>query len=103
MDASSRLGHSLSIWTFLFVVAANVFGLPNPSFAQRPTLPMVAFVGLDSGNSLRLGAFREGLRKLGYEEGVNVQLEVPNLEDRYDRLRDAVAELVRLKVKVIVT
>lgn len=103
MRSRIHVRHSLSSWASLLIFGASAFALATPSHAQSSALPVVAFIGLDSGNSLRLAAFREGLRKLGYEEGVNVRLEVPNLEDRYDRIGDAVTELVRLKVKVIVT
>ena len=103
MREANRLEHSLSAWRLSLLFVAGLFVLPSTALAQRPALPIVAFIGLDSGNSQRLAAFREGLRKLGYEEGVNVQLDAPNLDDRYDRLRDVLTELVRRKTKVIVT
>ena len=48
-------------------------------------------------------ALRTGLRQLGYEEGKNIAVEYRWAEGRYDRLPELVAELVRLKVDVIVT
>jgi putative ABC transport system substrate-binding protein len=45
---------------------------------------------------------RQGLRQLGYLEGQNIALEVRWAEGRYERLRPLVAELVRLKVDVLV-
>jgi putative ABC transport system substrate-binding protein len=48
-------------------------------------------------------AFREGLRQLGYAEGRTLVVEERFAEGRLDRLRDLAAELVRLKVDVIVT
>ena len=50
-----------------------------------------------------LEAFRQGLRDLGYVEGQNLVIEYRYAEDRDDRLADLAAELVRLKVDVIVT
>jgi putative ABC transport system substrate-binding protein len=48
-------------------------------------------------------AFRQGLRELGWVEGKNIAIEYRYAEDRVDRLPDLAADLVRLKVDVIVT
>ena len=50
-----------------------------------------------------LEAFRQGLRELGYVEGQNIEIEWRFAEGRFERFPDLVAELVRLKVDVIVT
>ncbi len=51
----------------------------------------------------RIAAFREGLRELGYAEGKNIVIELRRAAPgQRDRLRELVAELVRLKVDVIV-
>src|SRR6266511_3199040 len=50
----------------------------------------------------RIGAFREGLRNLCYVEGQNIRIEYRWAEGRYERFPDFMAELVRLKVAVIV-
>jgi len=47
-------------------------------------------------------AFRQGLRDLGWIEGQNTVIEYRSAEGRLDRLPDLAAELVRLKVDVIV-
>jgi hypothetical protein len=44
----------------------------------------------------------EGLRELGYREGQNIVIEHRSSEGKYERLPDLAAELVRLKVDVIV-
>src|SRR6188768_1924642 len=48
-------------------------------------------------------AFRQGLRELGYMEGKNIIIEWRSGEGKRDRLPALAAELVRLKVDLIVT
>jgi len=50
-----------------------------------------------------LEAFRRGLRELGYTEGKNIIIEYRYTEGKPDRLNDMAAELIRLKVDVVVT
>ncbi|MBI4608779.1 MAG: ABC transporter substrate-binding protein [Candidatus Rokubacteria bacterium] len=56
--------------------------------------------GLESG---LIEAFREGLREFGYIEGQNIAFEYRYAEGRVERLAELAAELVRLKVDVIVS
>ena len=56
-----------------------------------------------SAISARLEAFRHGLRELGYVEGKNIVVEERYAQGKLDRLRELAAELVRLKVDVIVS
>jgi putative tryptophan/tyrosine transport system substrate-binding protein len=53
-------------------------------------------------DSARYEAFRGGLRELGYVGGKNIVIEYRSSEGKTDRLPELVAELVRLKVDVIV-
>jgi putative ABC transport system substrate-binding protein len=56
-----------------------------------------------SSNADRVEALRAGLRDFGYVEGKNIVIEFRWADERYDRLPDLAAELVRLNVDVIVT
>jgi putative ABC transport system substrate-binding protein len=60
-------------------------------------------VGSASFNSARLEVLRQRLRELGYVEGKNIVIEYRYAEGKLERLPDLAAELVRLKVDVIVT
>jgi len=56
-----------------------------------------------SGYAPSYQAFRLGLRDLGWVEGKNISIEYRHAEGRHDRLPELAADLVRLKVDVIVT
>ncbi len=74
--------------------------------AQQPTkIPRIGYLAAASAsaNPARIEAFRLGLRELGYVEGKNIIIEWRYAEGKLDRLNQLVAELVRLKVDVIVT
>jgi ABC-type uncharacterized transport system substrate-binding protein len=90
------------------VLALLVLGLlvaPLTAEAQPPT--QVHRIGILSpaaeASTPLFEAFRQGLRELGYVEGQNIVLEFRLAAGRAERLRDLAAELVRLKVDVILT
>jgi putative tryptophan/tyrosine transport system substrate-binding protein len=68
---------------------------------NTPRIGML-LAGGPSPNSPTLEAFRQGLRELGYVEGQNIRLEPRYAGGRVERFADLAAELVRLKVDVIV-
>ena len=55
-----------------------------------------------AGSAVLLEAFRQELSKLGWNEGKNIAFEYRFAEGKLERLPDLAAELVRLKVDVIV-
>jgi len=63
----------------------------------------VARIGYLDFRSTDLKAFRQGLHELGYEEGRNIAIEYRSAEEDLGRLAPLAAELVHLKVDVIVT
>jgi putative ABC transport system substrate-binding protein len=74
--------------------------------AQQPKkIPRIGFLATVSPSTIsaRVEAFRQGLRELGYVEGKNIVIEYRYAEGKLDRLPALAAELVRLKVDVIVT
>jgi putative ABC transport system substrate-binding protein len=83
--------------------SALLFSLCFPVWAQQPK--KIFRVGFLSpiGAQMTIKVFREGMRDLGYVEGKDILIEYRNAQGKYDRLSDLAAELVRLKVDVIVT
>ena len=83
-----------------------ILALLLPSFAaEAQQAGKVYRIGLLSPTSQALGVqgFRAGLQALGYVEGHNIVVEHRSAEGRFDRLPELAAELVRLRVDVIVT
>ena len=79
---------------------------PHMVRAQQPgKMQTVGFLvgGTPSSHGRLVAAFAERLRELGWTEGRTVALEVRWAEGRYERFAEIAAELVRLRVDVIVT
>src|SRR5436309_13263853 len=72
----------------------------------REKAPRVGYISPGSSSDparlRRFEAFRQGLRELGYVEGQNIVIEPRWAEGKYDRYPALAADLVRLKVDVIV-
>jgi len=91
---------------FGLALSTMLYALCPPVEAQQPTkVPTIGYLSTTSRstNAARIEAFRQGLRELGYVDGKNIVVEYRYAEGKLDRLRELAAELVRLKVDVIVT
>ena len=92
---------------FAVALAVNLTLAPPAVEAQTQSEKVyrIGLLGTHSHSSHAKGveALRAGLRDLGYVEGKNIAIEYRWAEGKYDRLPDLAAELVRLKVDVIVT
>jgi putative ABC transport system substrate-binding protein len=92
---------------FIGTLAGGLLAAPLAAEAQQAR--KVWRVGVLSSGShsatagARIDAFKQGLRDLGYVEGQNIEIESRWGEGKYESLRDLAAELVRLKMDVIVT
>jgi putative ABC transport system substrate-binding protein len=87
-------------------LSSVLFGLCSSAEAQQPgKIPRVGYLTGDSvsASAGRTGAFRQGLRELGYIDGKTILIEWRHADGKVDRLPNLVAELVGLKVDVIVT
>jgi putative tryptophan/tyrosine transport system substrate-binding protein len=88
----------------LILVAVVLLAVSVIAEAQQPKkIPRIGVLRPGLAAAPNYEAFRQGLRELGYVEGQNVVLEFRDAEGKAERLPDLAAELVRLKVDVIVT
>jgi putative tryptophan/tyrosine transport system substrate-binding protein len=88
------------------ILLASATACPLAAHAQQQAgkVPRIAFLGVTSPSDRPplLDAFRQRLRELGWVEGQNIVIDYRYAEGRVDRLPDLAAELVRLKVDLIV-
>ena len=90
----------------IFAIVLSFTFTGNVAAAQQPRKVIrIGFLVASnlSATSARIEAFREGLRQLGYVEGKNFTIEFRFAEGKVDRVPALAAELVNLKVDVIVT
>lgn len=89
------------------LAAATLLAVPGFSRAQQPgKVWRIGVLSLASGPDAQRrmnDAFREQMRSLGYTEGSNLAIEYRFAAGRRERLVELAAELVRLRVDVIVT
>ena len=90
----------------IVALGAGALAAPLGSLAQQKgKVWRIGFLGAAtaSGSARRVEALRAGLRDLGYVEGKNIVIDFRWAEGNYERLPQLAAELVRLKVDVLVT
>ena len=92
---------------FIGTLAGGLLAAPLAAEAQAPQkVPRVGYLSNGSASDPRrvalLGAFQQGLRDVGYVAGKNIIIEARFAEGNYDRLPALAADLVRLKVDIIV-
>ena len=90
----------------LSAVATLMLAFVHVTAAQQPTkIPRIGYLSATSLSAIpgRTESFRQGLRELGFVEGKNIVIEWRSSEGKADRLPGLAAELVRLKVDIIVS
>jgi putative tryptophan/tyrosine transport system substrate-binding protein len=91
----------------LFALVNLILASLQLAAAQQPKkvsrLGYVRVVGVPSTPAPNVEAFRQGLRDLGYTEGQNIVIEFRYAEGKRDRVPSLVAELVQLKVDVLIS
>ncbi|MBI3058101.1 MAG: ABC transporter substrate-binding protein, partial [Deltaproteobacteria bacterium] len=89
--------------SLLIIIVALALSAAIAEPQQPMKVRRIGYLTSASGLGRREEALRQGLRELGYVEGQNIAIEYRFAEGMLDRLTDRAAELVRLKVEVIVT
>jgi putative ABC transport system substrate-binding protein len=87
-------------------IAITLLAAPLAAGAQAPPkIPRIGYLGAytPSAGAPFLESFRQGLRELGYVEGQNIFIDYRWAEGRPDRFPALAAELIQLRVDVIVT
>ena len=88
-----------------FTLCAMLFALCAAAEAQEPAkVPRIGYLSPSDSHTPGpdVEAFRQGLLDLGYVEGKNILIEFRYLEGKPDRIPSLVAELVQLKVDILV-
>ena len=86
-----------------FLAALSLFCIHLAQAQQPKRVPRIGYLSADdaASESSRAEPIRLALRELGYIEGQNIAIEYRYAEGKRDRLPDLAAELVRLKVDII--
>jgi putative ABC transport system substrate-binding protein len=89
---------------FITLVGGAAAAWPLAARGQQTAMPTIGALVIGNINPEQFWReFRQGLRDLGYVEGQNIRFEFRSAEGEISRLPELAAELVRLKVDVIVT
>jgi putative tryptophan/tyrosine transport system substrate-binding protein len=99
-------GTSKNSRLFWFALCSLLFALCFPVAAQQPIkVPRIGWLTVSSLSAVpaRIEAFRQGLREIGYVEGKSIVIEWRGGDGKPDHMPAIAAEIVRLKVDVIVT
>src|SRR5262245_28276400 len=91
------------LWVSLILARIGVWSGWEPTDLGAEKVPRIGFlaVGTREGRSFMIEGFLRGLREHGYVEGQNILTEDRSSEGRNDRLPELAAELVALKVDLI--
>ena len=91
-------------WSSILVAAMLLAGGVTAEAQQPKKIHRIGYLlaGDPAGESTRFEAIRLALRELGYIEGQNIAIEYRYAEGKQDRYPELAAELVRLKVDIIV-
>jgi putative tryptophan/tyrosine transport system substrate-binding protein len=86
-------------------LCALFFAVSSIAEAQQEKVHRIGLLAAGESSAVagRIDAFRQGLRERGYEEGKNIIIEYRYGQGKLDRTQALAAELIRLKVNVIVT
>lgn len=97
---------SMKLKLFVSICAAAIVAFSGPVSAQTTSkVPRIGYLIVSTPTAIadRLEAFRQGLNELGYVEGKNIVIDQRWAEGKVDRMAELAAELMRLKVDIILS
>src|SRR5258707_11282720 len=97
---------TVKIKYFVSLFAASIVAFGSPVGAQQTSkVPRIGYLIVSTPTAIsdRLEAFRQGLLELGYVEGKSVVIDQRWAEGKVDRMPELAAELIRLKVDIILS
>jgi putative tryptophan/tyrosine transport system substrate-binding protein len=101
----SEISKATALGAMVFALCSLLLAPCSSVQAQQPgKIFRIAFLDAStaSGSAVLVNAFRQELSKLGWIEGKNITIEYRFAEQKFERLPELAAELVRLKVDLIV-
>ena len=101
-DSHSRSGRSTRRAFLIAGAAWSVLVCARAAGAQPAKIPRIGWLQLHAHSESRHAAFLQGLRELGYVEGQNIVIERRAAGGKEDRLPLLAAELVRIRIDVLV-
>jgi len=84
------------------LVSVFVLAVTGIAAAQQPKIYKIGELTARPGSRQSTREFVQALRELGYVEGKNITFEIRSAEGRFERFPELAAELIRLKVDVLV-
>src|SRR5215813_12767955 len=90
---------------FIWLLATFLLTTASANARQPKKVPRIGYLSNfdPATESTRIEAVRQALRELGYIEGQNIAFEYRYAKGKLDRIPEFAAELVRLKVDIIMT
>ena len=101
-DRENHVRKKITVLSFCALFFAFCFSAKAQQSNKVPTIGLLSSTGAPEAPGAQDEAFRRGLRDLGYVEGKNVVVESRYLSREPNRTPEFVAELLRLKVDVLV-
>jgi putative ABC transport system substrate-binding protein len=100
---ASRVVAKFAVVTLVVAITLGLFPAPRGVGAQPPRrVYRIGYLGTTAAPLPVWEAFLRGLSELGWVEGQTIVIEHRNAEERYERLPELAADLVRLRVDIIV-
>src|SRR5262247_2045938 len=102
----SKISKATALCAMVFALCSMLLAPYSSAEAQQAgKIPRIGFLdnSTASGMAVLVEAFRQELSKLGWIEGKNISIEYRYAEGKLDRIPELAADLVRLKVDLIVT